>query len=68
MVVIALITAEMKQKLLLSVLLKSSKMKKLSDIIEEIKDTIEWILAGCPKPVPIPVKDDKNDKRRKTTR
>lgn len=31
---------------------------KIKDIIDEIKDTIEWILAGCPKPKPvkIPVK------------
>lgn len=33
-------------------------MLKIKDIIEEIKDTVEWILAGCPKPIPIPIKED----------
>lgn len=39
---------------------------KIKDIWEEIKDTVEWIVAGCPKPVKIPVKpkDGKNGKIR----
>jgi len=35
---------------------------KLKDIIEDIKNEVKWILAGCPKPVKIPVKD-RDDKR-----
>ena len=38
---------------------------KIKDIIDEIKDTIEWILNGCPKPVKIPVKGGKGGKGRK---
>lgn len=43
---------------------------KLSDLIEEIKDTVEWILNGCPKPapIPVPIKDDKNEKGRRGKR
>ena len=39
-------------------------MNKLQDILDDIKVTIEWILAGCPKPVKIPVeiKDDRQGK------
>lgn len=38
---------------------------KIKEFIEEVKDTAEWILAGCPKPVKIPVriKDDQPRKR-----
>ena len=34
---------------------------KIKEFIDEITGTIEWLLAGCPKPVPIPVKDDKHE-------
>lgn len=39
----------------------------MKEIVEEFKDFIGWILAGCPKPVKIPVKpkDGENEKRRK---
>ena len=40
-------------------------MKNVKDFIEEIKDAIEWILNGCPQPVPIPVKDDENERRKR---
>lgn len=40
----------------------------IKDIIEEIKSTIEWIMAGCPKPIPIPIKDDKNGNREQKRR
>lgn len=42
------------------------EMNKLTDLIEEIKDTIEWILNGCPKPapIPVPIKDDKNGRQK----
>lgn len=35
-------------------------LDKIKEIVEEIKETIEWLAAGCPKPVPIPIriKDD----------
>lgn len=35
----------------------------MREFLEEIKETIEWLLAGCPKPVPIPVrvKDDRRE-------
>jgi len=29
---------------------------KIKDILDDIKVTIEWILAGCPKPVPVKIK------------
>ena len=31
-------------------------MRNIKDIIQEIRDTLDWILAGCPKPVKIPIK------------
>lgn len=34
---------------------------KIKDFIEEIKETIDWIAAGCPEPVPVEVKE--NEKR-----
>lgn len=41
-------------------------MKKIKDFIEEVKETIDWIIAGCPEPVPIPVKPkDGRDVRKK---
>jgi hypothetical protein len=42
---------------------------KIKDIIDEVKGTIEWILAGCPKPVKIPVesKERKRGKKRPKT-
>ena len=44
-------------------------VNKISDIIEEIKDTIEWILNGCPKPQPIKVPSkDKGDRNGKGKR
>lgn len=42
---------------------ESVDMSKIKDFIEDIKNEIKWILAGCPKPQPIPVKDE--DERRK---
>ena len=29
---------------------------KIKDIIEDITNEIKWVLAGCPKPIKIPVK------------
>lgn len=29
---------------------------KIKDILNDIKITIEWILAGCPKPIKVKVK------------
>lgn len=41
---------------------------RIKDIIDDIKDTIEWILNGCPKPQPIKVpskdKGGKNGNKR----
>jgi len=34
---------------------------KIKEIIEDIKYEIEWILAGCPKPVKIPVESKERD-------
>lgn len=35
---------------------------KIKDIIQDIKNEIQWILAGCPKPVKIPIKPkERND-------
>jgi len=38
---------------------------KLKEFIEEVKETIKWLLAGCPKPVKIPIRirDEKKTKR-----
>ena len=30
--------------------------QSIKDFIKEVKDTFEWIMAGCPKPVRIPIK------------
>lgn len=42
---------------------------KIKDIIEDIKDTIEWIAAGCPKPQPIKVpakgKEAKDERKKR---
>jgi hypothetical protein len=38
-------------------------LNKLQDILDDIKVTIEWILAGCPKPVPIPIKERDDDQK-----
>lgn len=40
-------------------------IESIKDFVEELTGTIEWILAGCPKPVPIPIKDDKYEKERR---
>jgi hypothetical protein len=32
---------------------------KIKDILDDIKSTIEWVLAGCPKPVKVKVKNGK---------
>lgn len=40
-------------------------VNKLGDIVDDIIGTIEWILAGCPKPVKIPVKDKEGKDGRK---
>ena len=41
-------------------------MDKIKEFLEEVKDTIDWIIAGCPKPIPIPVKprDGNNGKKK----
>ena len=42
---------------------KNTQMKqKIKEIIEDIRDTVEWIINGCPKPAPIPVKEDNYEK------
>ena len=42
---------------------------KIKEFLEEVKDTIDWIIAGCPKPVPIPVKPkDRNNGQNKLQR
>ncbi len=43
----------------------TNKIKgKIKDIIDDIRHEIEWILAGCPKPVKIPVKSkERKDER-----
>ena len=38
---------------------------KIKELIGELSDTIDWILAGMPKPVPIPVTEDTDDRRGK---
>lgn len=44
--------------------MKVNIVDKIKDIIEDIKNEIDWILAGCPKPVKIPVKSkERNDGR-----
>jgi hypothetical protein len=40
-------------------------LNKIQDILDDIKETIEWILAGCPKPVPIPVKEREGERKGK---
>lgn len=35
---------------------------KVKKFLEEVKDTIDWIVAGCPKPVKIPI-DKKGRKK-----
>jgi hypothetical protein len=32
---------------------------KIKDILDDIKVTIEWVLAGCPKPVKVRVREKK---------
>jgi len=34
----------------------------VKEFIQEAIETLQWIIAGCPQPVPIPV-EVKNDKR-----
>ena len=31
-------------------------IKDIKEIIEDCRDTIDWIAAGCPKPEPIKIK------------
>lgn len=38
---------------------------KIKEFINDVVDTAEWILAGCPQPVKIPVRI-KDDQSRKT--
>jgi len=40
-------------------------MNKISDIIDGIRDVLEWIISGCPKPILTPIKDGRNGKKRK---
>jgi len=41
---------------------------KIKDFIEDIKNEIEWILFGCPKPQPIKVPKDKERKNGNKTK
>ena len=41
-------------------------MSKIKDFIDELMDTIEWIVNGCPQPVPIPIKEDDNDREERS--
>lgn len=36
-------------------------INKIKDLIDDIRHEIEWILAGCPKPVKIPVKTNEGN-------
>jgi hypothetical protein len=38
---------------------------KIKEFINDVVDTAEWILAGCPRPIKIPVriKDDQQRKK-----
>ena len=38
---------------------------KIKELWEEIKDTVDWIAAGCPKPQPIKIPTKDNKKRRR---
>ncbi len=38
---------------------------KIKDFIEGIKNDIEWILMGCPKPIPIEVESKERKDGRK---
>ena len=40
-------------------------LDKIKDFLDDIKHEIEWILAGCPKPVKIPVKSKEKDNESK---
>lgn len=33
-------------------------INKIKDFIEEVKKTIDWIVAGMPEPIPIEVKEN----------
>lgn len=37
----------------------------MKEILDEIADTIRWLLAGCPKPAKIPITEDRNEVKRK---
>ena len=28
-------------------------INKIKEFLEEVKDVIDWIIAGCPKPIPV---------------
>lgn len=38
-------------------------LDKIKEVIEDIKETIDWVLAGCPKPSLIPVREDGREKQ-----
>ena len=38
-------------------------IEKIKEILGNIKHEIEWVLAGCPKPVKIPVKSGDKSER-----
>lgn len=44
-------------------------LDKIKEFIQEVKETISWIAAGCPKPAKIPVriKDDRRNKIKRVT-
>ena len=45
----------------LSALKKVTMIGKIKEFIDELKDMIDWILAGMPEPIPIPITEDGND-------
>lgn len=40
-------------------------IKGIKEIIEGIRETIEWIVAGCPRPIKIPVRSKERDDGKK---
>lgn len=38
----------------------------MKDFFKDLKEVIDWILAGCPEPVKVPIKpkDGKNENRK----
>lgn len=38
-------------------------LSKIKEFIQEVIDTLDWILAGCPQPQKIPVKVEDGKKK-----